>query len=249
MGQGAPRRARARTPRRSQAARRETPRPPRRGRRASTPRYEREKRSAGLLDFDDLIGACTEALETDPEFAAVQRWRFRHLFVDEFQDVTRAQLDLLRAWLGDGTDLCVVGDPDQAIYAFAGADAGLLTRFPDEFAGRGGRPARRELPLDARDRARPRGRCCREHERADGARRRGRGSAPDRSPRTPNDDAEARGVADALYRAHGPMRPWSSMAVLYRVNAQSAPFEEALRPRRGPLPGARARPRSSTGPR
>ena len=97
--------------------------------------YEREKRKKGLLDFDDLIAACTEALETDPGFAATQRWRFRHLFVDEFQDVTRAQLGLLRAWLGDGTDLCVVGDPDQAIYAFAGADAGLLTRFGDWFEG------------------------------------------------------------------------------------------------------------------
>ncbi len=59
--------------------------------------YEREKKKKGLLDFDDLIAACTDALETDPAFAATQRWRFRHLFVDEFQDVTRAQLGLLRA--------------------------------------------------------------------------------------------------------------------------------------------------------
>ena len=98
-------------------------------------RYEREKRRRRLLDFDDLIWWCADALETDAEFAAVQRWRFRHLFVDEFQDTSPAQFRLVRAWLGDRTDLCVVGDPNQAIYGFAGADAGLLTRFRDHFPG------------------------------------------------------------------------------------------------------------------
>ena len=208
------------------AARRETPRPPEEvaGIYAG---YEREKRKRGLLDFDDLIGACTEALETDTEFAAVQRWRFRHLFVDEFQDVTRAQLDLLRAWLGDRSDLCVVGDPDQAIYAFAGADAGLLTRFPDEFPGAG------VVRLGANYRSTPQiVKAARsvlpEHERA-AVRAAGAEGEPASVVAYKDGDAEARGVADALYRAHGEMRPWSSMAVLYRVNAQSAPFEEALR--------------------
>ena len=68
-------------------------------------------------------------LERDAEFAAAQRWRFRHLFVDEFQDASAAQFRLLRAWLGDRSDLCVVGDPDQAIYGFAGADASYLAGF------------------------------------------------------------------------------------------------------------------------
>ena len=68
-------------------------------------------------------------LERDADFAAAQRWRFRHLFVDEFQDASAAQFRLLRAWLGDRSDLCVVGDPDQAIYGFAGADASYLGGF------------------------------------------------------------------------------------------------------------------------
>jgi ATP-dependent DNA helicase UvrD/PcrA len=188
--------------------------------------YEREKKRKGLLDFDDLIGACTEALETDPEFAATQRWRFRHLFVDEFQDVTRAQLDLLRAWLGAGTDLCVVGDPDQAIYAFAGADAGLLTRFPDQFEGaavvRLGANYRSTPEIVAAARA-----VLPAHGRAEVRAAGAEGALPTVTA-YPNDAAEARGVADALYSAHGRMRPWSAMAVLYRVNAQSAAFEEAL---------------------
>jgi DNA helicase-2/ATP-dependent DNA helicase PcrA len=204
---------------------RETPRPP--AEIAGIYReYERDKKRKGLLDFDDLIGSCTDALEQDPAFAATQRWRFRHLFVDEFQDVTRAQLDLLRAWLGEGTDLTVVGDPDQAIFSFAGADAGLLTQFHDEFEGA------TVVRLDANYRSTPEivhaaRAVLPEHERAD-VRAAGVDGAPPTVTAFATDAAEARGVADAVYAAHGTMRPWSSMAVLYRVNAQSAPFEEAL---------------------
>src|SRR5262249_53668376 len=95
--------------------------------------YEREKHRRGLVDFDDLIWQCADALHTDAEFAAVQRWRFRHLFVDEFQDTSRAQFRLLTGWLGDRSDLCVVGDGDQAIYSFAGADPAHLVHFLDHF--------------------------------------------------------------------------------------------------------------------
>ncbi len=210
-----------------QRAQRETPRSP--GEIATIYQgYEREKKRKGLLDFDDLIAACTEALETDPGFAASQRWRFRHLFVDEFQDVTRAQLALLRAWLGDGTDLCVVGDPDQAIYAFAGADAGLLTQFKDQF-----REEATVVRLDMNYRSTPEiVKAARavlpEAERAH-VRSAGTEGSPPVVIAYESDTAEARGIADALLAAHGPRRPWSSMAVLYRVNAQSAPFEEALR--------------------
>ena len=98
-------------------------------------KYQDEKRKRHVIDFDDLVRLCAQALEGDAEFAATQRWRFRHLFVDEFQDVSRAQLRLLRSWLGEGDDLCVVGDPDQAIYSFAGADPGYLTRFDEHFPG------------------------------------------------------------------------------------------------------------------
>ncbi|MCZ7536750.1 MAG: ATP-dependent helicase [Acidimicrobiia bacterium] len=98
-------------------------------------RYEAEKRRRRLLDFDDLLWWCAEAVETDPEFAASQRFRFRHLFVDEFQDVSPAQLRLVRAWLGDRRDLCVVGDDAQAIYGFAGADPSALSDFERHFPG------------------------------------------------------------------------------------------------------------------
>src|SRR5213079_1168993 len=118
----------------AEAARRDPPRPP-----AEIAvffeRYERERRRRGLVDFDDLITWCAHALETDAEFQAAQRWRFQHVFVDEFQDANPAQFRLVRAWLGDRPDVCVVGDGDQAIYGFAGADASYLTSFAEHFPG------------------------------------------------------------------------------------------------------------------
>ena len=69
--------------------------------------YEAEKRRKRWLDFDDLLSGCAHAIETDGSFAAGQRWRFRDLFVDEFQDATPLQMRLLRAWLAGRADLTV----------------------------------------------------------------------------------------------------------------------------------------------
>jgi ATP-dependent DNA helicase UvrD/PcrA len=194
--------------------------------------YEREKRKRRLVDFDDLITGCADALEHDAEFAAAQRWRFRHLFVDEFQDASAAQFRLVRAWLGDRPDLCVVGDGDQAIYGFAGADPSYLVRFrrhfpPERF------PQVGTVRLGSNYRSTPQvvaaasavlgppGRPAAIHAaRPDGP-------GP-RFTEYPTDADEATGVARALRAAHGSELRWSRMAVLYRVNAQSAVFEEAL---------------------
>ncbi len=100
--------------------------------------YERflaEKRRQRLVDFDDLLRLAARDLAVDPVYAPARRWRFRHLFVDEFQDVNPLQYALLRAWLGPESDLCVVGDPNQAIYAWNGADARYLVDFERYFPG------------------------------------------------------------------------------------------------------------------
>ena len=99
--------------------------------------YEDLKSQRGMVDFDDLLDGCRRALTGDGRksklFADAQRWRFRHLYVDEFQDVNPLQFSLLDAWLGGRNDLCVVGDPDQAIYGWNGADADHLRRFNTHF--------------------------------------------------------------------------------------------------------------------
>ena len=95
--------------------------------------YGDEKRKRGVVDFDDLLRLWSEEIEGDPELAGAVRWRFRHVFVDEFQDLSPAQFRLLRAWLGDRRDLFAVGDDDQAIYGFGGADARFLGEFRAHF--------------------------------------------------------------------------------------------------------------------
>ena len=191
-------------------------------------RYEREKRRRGLIDFDDLLWWCADALETDAEFAASQRWRFRHLFVDEFQDVSPAQWRVIRGWVGGRADLCVVGDADQAIYGFGGADPSYLTGFPTHC------PGAQTLRLGRNYRSTPEIVDTAEAVLRDGQRGRpprvaarpaGRGATVDAYE---SDAEEAGQVAARLHAAHAAAVPWSALAVLYRTNAQSAAFEAAL---------------------
>ncbi|MGH9035724.1 MAG: ATP-dependent helicase, partial [Acidimicrobiia bacterium] len=182
-------------------------------------RYETEKHRRGVVDFDDLIWGLGEALETDAAFAAATRWRFRHLFVDEFQDLNPAQFRLLRAWLGDRSDLCVVGDQDQAIYGFTGADASYLVGFARHF------PGAAVVHLESNFRSSPQVLAV-AHAVLPAGKRSPRTLRPTR-PDGPlpevvayaTDAEEAVGLARALRAAGGPGVAWSSMAVLYRTNA------------------------------
>jgi len=194
---------------------------------AAYERYEQEKARRGFVDFDDLLSLCERALAADANFAATQRWRFRHLFVDEFQDVNPLQFALLRAWLGDRSDLCVVGDPRQAIYAWNGADAGYLNDFSRHFPG----SEVREL----RDNYRSTPQILAVANAVIGRREAGAPLRPNRPPgeppqilEYPTDAHEARGIARALRDSHGPGRPWSDQAVLVRTNAQAALIADAL---------------------
>lgn len=92
-------------------------------------RYESVKIDRGLVDFDDLL-LCIAALMNDyPDVAAEVRRTYRHLVVDEYQDVSPLQQAVLNCWLGDSDDICVVGDPAQTIHSFAGANSHYLTNF------------------------------------------------------------------------------------------------------------------------
>ena len=215
------------------AAGRATPRPA--GEIASLyDRYETEKSRRGVVDFDDLLWRLGEALERDAEFAAVIRWRHRHLFVDEFQDVNPAQFRLIRLWLGDRRDLCVVGDDDQAVYGFTGADAGYLVHFTRHF------PGAAVVRLEENYRSTPQVLAAAHAVLPGGSRQKKplRPTLPDGPIPTvaayTSDRDEAESVARALQAAHQPGAPWAGTAVLYRTNAQSAPLEAALRAARVP---------------
>ena len=187
--------------------------------------YEELKSSRRMVDFDDLLDLCRSAMSTDRRFADAQRWRFRHLFVDEFQDVNPLQFMLLTSWLDGRPDLCVVGDPNQAIYAWNGADADYLNRFTTHFPGAAVVELRqnyRSTPQILRTAAAVLV-----------------GQDPMLSNRDPGPDpvveqyedheAEARGVVRRIRDLKGPDGRWSDHAILVRTNAQTEPMLAALR--------------------
>ena len=90
-----------------------------------------------LVDFDGLVELAVEVLDAGPAVAAGLRARWPRISVDEYQDIDAAQYALLRLLAGDGTGLTVIGDPDQAIYRFRGADVGFFLRFGQDYPGAG----------------------------------------------------------------------------------------------------------------
>lgn len=190
--------------------------------------FETAKTRRHVVDFDDLLAACASAIEGDRSFAAAQRWRFRHLFVDEFQDVNPLQFALLEAWRGDRWDAFVVGDPHQSIYGWNGADPTLLDRLGERW------PALETIHLDRTHRSTPQVTAA----AADVIRAAG---LPDRHPRStgaPGPPARLRAhrdevdevtaVATEIRRRRGPDAPWSSFAVLARTHDQVVALERGL---------------------
>ncbi|MBA2444350.1 MAG: ATP-dependent helicase [Nocardioidaceae bacterium] len=94
----------------------------------------------GSIDYSELIHRAVLLAET-PEVQADLRSRYAAVFVDEYQDTDPSQVRLLQAIAGNGRDLVVVGDPDQSIYAFRGADVGGILEFPTQFLRADRRPA------------------------------------------------------------------------------------------------------------
>ena len=97
--------------------------------------YEDVLKQAGALDFDDLLLRAAQVLRDFPEARTSWQSRFRYLHVDEFQDTNRPQYELLRLLLGPEQNICAVGDEDQSIYSWRGADINIMLRFAEEFPG------------------------------------------------------------------------------------------------------------------
>jgi DNA helicase-2/ATP-dependent DNA helicase PcrA len=90
-----------------------------------------------LVDFDGLVELAVDVLDAEPAVAVRLRARWPRISVDEYQDIDAAQYALLRLLAGDGTGLTVIGDPDQAIYRFRGADVAFFLRFGQDYPGAG----------------------------------------------------------------------------------------------------------------
>ena len=190
-------------------------------------RYEERLERIGNVDFGDLIKKPVEILRKEPEVARRFRERFSVIMVDEYQDANVAQFELLKELTGPETYVCVVGDDDQSIYRFRGAEVKNILEFPDRFPGteiiRLERNYRSTAPILAAassvvDHNQGRlGKTLRAE--------RGSGKLPVLAF-LPDQDEEA-GFSAALIEnaVKNGNTVWSDWAVLYRTNAQSLGFE------------------------
>jgi DNA helicase-2/ATP-dependent DNA helicase PcrA len=186
--------------------------------------FIQEKKKRNLIDFDDILEYAIRYLVDDPDYAATRHWKYRYIFVDEFQDVNPLQFALLRAWLGVDSSICVVGDPDQAIYSWNGADARYLQNFNDYF------PNSKTVVLDDNFRSTPQIIAAAsavlgvtsslETTRPDG---------PFPSIHAAKDcKAEAHNIAEKINESRTYARSWSDQAVLVRTHAQISTLTETF---------------------
>jgi DNA helicase-2/ATP-dependent DNA helicase PcrA len=191
--------------------------------------YEDVKDARRQLDFEDVLLATAGMIESEPWVASQVREQYRFFVVDEYQDVSPLQQDLLDLWLGDRNDLCVVGDASQTIYSFAGARSEYLLGFAGRY------PAARVIRLEQNYRSTSRitetaNRLMRGRPGALALSAAAASTPGDEVVTTayPHDGAEARGVAAAIAeQISAGIRP-EEIAVLYRVNVQAAELERAL---------------------
>ncbi|WP_150251970.1 ATP-dependent DNA helicase UvrD2 [Nocardiopsis deserti] len=194
--------------------------------------YEDIRREHNLLDFESMLELTAGMITEYPAIAQRVREQYRYFVVDEFQDVNPLQRLLLDAWLGDRDDLCVVGDPSQTIYSFAGATPGYLTGFGARYPHatvvqlvRDYRSTPQVVRVANHVIAQARGTTSAQHltlqaQRPDG---------PDPMYQEYDDEpAEATGVARKISVLMEGGTPASEIAVLVRTNGQSASYEQAL---------------------
>ena len=203
--------------------------------------YEDVKLERGRIDLEDVLLCAVALLAEDERVAAEIRRQYRTFVVDEYQDVSPLQQSLLDLWLGGREDVCVVGDPAQTIYSWAGADPANLVHFapapPDRDHVIKLVRDYRSTPqivdvankvLDAAGPAGLPGRVTLRSQRRAGPGRRRTASTPTRSPRRTRSPARSQppaGRRDVALR---------DIAVLFRTNAQSENFEQALAERKIP---------------
>ena len=193
--------------------------------------YQRKLKANQAMDFDDLINHTVKLLGDDPEVLGRWRSRFRFTLVDEYQDINPAQYKLMR-FMADGTrNLCVVGDDDQSIYKFRGADIRNILNFEKDF------PDAKVVKLEQNYRSTQR---ILEAAWAVVSKNSGRKDKKlwTQNPlgdlitfyQAPDEAEEGRYVAGQIVwenRSKG--RPLNEFVVLYRTNAQSRALEDAMR--------------------
>jgi len=190
--------------------------------------YERLKDERRQLDFEDVLLAAAGMLEAEPRVADQVREQYRFFVVDEYQDVSPLQHHLLRLWLGPRTDICVVGDVSQTIYSFAGASPDFLLGFEREHPG--SVVVRLEQNYrSTRSIVTAANRLMQGHPGALSLRAVDENPAPiPKMVAHESDGSEARSVANQIAAQIDAGAAPESIAVLFRIGAQSQVIETAL---------------------
>ena len=195
------------------------------------PRYQRELKAFNAVDFDDLLMLAVRLLEEHDDLLEHYRHRFRYQMVDEYQDTNPVQYRLLKLLAGGHGNLCVVGDDDQSIYGFRGADVNIILNFEKDYAGT--RLIKLEQNYRSTGNILAAANAVIKHNpkrkekalwTADGA-----GSAIDYRL-CEDDEDEARQVMERIHAVrYDKQLAYRDFAVLYRTNSQSRAFEEQFR--------------------
>ena len=199
--------------------------------------YRKELRKANALDFDDLLLEATRLLKTAAPVREYYNRRFQYLLIDEYQDTNRPQYELMRMLAGTRHNVCAVGDEDQSIYSWRGADIRNILEFEQDF------PEAKIIRLEQNYRSTQNILQAASSVVANNIRRKGKNLWTSRQGGTkigyyeaPDGENEALFAADhiAKYlreagRAENSRGETPRAAVLYRTNSQSRLFEEAMR--------------------
>ena len=191
-------------------------------------RYERGKQERGLIDFEDLLEVAIQMFQTD-EFARERFAAKYHAFtVDEYQDVNLLQETLLREWVAERDDLCVVGDDYQSIYGFIGASLLYLLEMPKRY------PAAKIVRLETNYRSTPQvlalaNLLVPKLGGAEKVLRSDRDDGPVPQIRLFSDPAsEPRYLVDRIRSLHAEGVAYEDIAILYRINFRSEDYEREL---------------------
>ena len=189
--------------------------------------YEKILRRAGALDFDDLLLRAVSLLRDEDTVRGKYAARYLHILVDEYQDTNHAQYELTRLLAQEHRNVCAVGDPDQAIYGWRGADSGNIRTFEEDFPERTVVNLERNYRSSGNIVSAAAALIGRNEDRADKTLWTGRAPGAEvEHLRTESEHDEADTVTRIV--AAQPNAPRQA-AVLYRTNAQSRVIEDALR--------------------
>ncbi len=189
--------------------------------------YEQLKKKRGVIDLNDYLTAVVNDAARDPRLRESIRFQFRHISVDEAQDMNPLQYEFLKVLLPTTPDLFLVGDPNQAIYGFNGADKNLFDTLPSLKSGA------HVVSLPSNYRCTPEivnlavGALANDNQQADAVSRRAPG-APVRLERCANDSIERQLITKSVLRAHSSNRAWRDIAVLTRINAHGDAIRDEL---------------------